>query len=203
MKKSIIISGICIVLIGLAGFFLWRIFINEHEEIEKNMTASDDVNDNLIASYNSEVTYTYEINEEPSNLEPEEVSADYQPVDNETDVIGLSLKLQKVNADGATLVFTQSGGEINGQLYTGDFFELEKLNDGVWETVDTVDSEYPLVWPDIAYTINLEGETEFPLNWNWIYGELSYGHYRIHKTVMDHADMGSSDFYDLWVEFDI
>ena len=203
MKKSIIISGICIVLIGLAGFFLWRIFINEHEEIEKNMTASDDVNDNLIASYNSEVTYTYEINEEPSNLEPEEVSADYQPVDNETDVIGLSLKLQKVNADGATLVFTQSGGEINGQLYTGDFFELEKLNDGVWETVDTVDFEYPLVWPDIAYTINLEGRTEFPLNWNWIYGELSYGHYRIHKTVMDHADMGSSDFYDLWVEFDI
>ena len=194
MKKSAMIFVICVILAILAGILIWQLSSRKESEIDINETGKPE---------NSEVTYVYEIDKESSSLEPKEESTDYRPVENETNVIGLSLDIKNANANSATLVFTQSGGEIKGQLYTGDFFELEKLNDGVWETVDTIDSEYPLVWPDIAYTINLEGETEFPLNWNWIYGELPCGHYRIHKTVMDHVDMGASDFYDLWAEFDI
>lgn len=41
------------------------------------------------------------------------------------------------------------------------------------------------------------------LNWEYLYGRLNDGHYRIVKRVMDYRAPGDYDEYDICAEFDI
>ena len=54
---------------------------------------------------------------------------------------------------------------------------------------------------DIAYTIATENTTESELNWEWLYGELPPGEYRIGKNVMDFRGSGDYDQYMVYACF--
>ena len=113
---------------------------------------------------------------------------------------GLTLSVKDVTPSGLTLVCTQSGGEPSGDLQTGTDYKLIVLKEA-WEEVPTIIENYG--WDSLAYLISADGVTEFEYNWEWLYGELPPGTYRMVKGFMDFRGSGDYDNFDYWVEFEI
>jgi len=119
---------------------------------------------------------------------------------------GLTLSVENVTSTGLTLVVTQSGGNPTGSLETGEAYRLITLKDGTWKVVE----ELPLPegvdgrgFNSIGYFIP-RGETrEFEINWEWIFGELPSGTYRLIKNFTDFRETANYDSADFWVEFEI
>lgn len=100
---------------------------------------------------------------------------------------GLTLTCGDVTPTGLTLIFTQEGGE---ELVTGSCYSLEKFTKDGWQPLEILADG---CWTDIAYLISSEGESRFPENWEWLYGALEEGSYRIGKEIIGGA--GKSMYY--------
>ena len=100
------------------------------------------------------------------------------------DKYGLTVTLKDVTAKGLTMVFTQKDVEYEGELETGDYFKVEvKDSEGNWAEVEQKITEGTGGWHQLAYLIKKNDATEFDIDWEWIYGELSPGEYRIVKLL--------------------
>lgn len=121
--------------------------------------------------------------------------------DSEIDEIGLNLSLKGISATGATLVFNQYDQKApTGSLQFGDDFVLERCLDGKWQDVPAaVEGNYG--FNAVAYSINPGGTTEKELDWEWLYGELAPGEYRISKGVDDFRGTGDFDQYTVYAYF--
>ena len=147
----------------------------------------------------------YEMNTDNSKASEETTTAPGQ-ADKGFPDWGLSFEVKNVSATGLTLVVTQSGGNPTGELMTGEPYRLITLVDDTWKDVE----ELPLpegvdgrAWNSIGYPIS-KGETrEFEINWEWMFGELPSGTYRIIKEFMDFRKTGDYDTSEYWVEFNI
>ena len=114
---------------------------------------------------------------------------------------GLTLSVKNVTASGLILVCTQSGGEPTGQLQTGTEYRLMVLEDEVWKEVPTVIDN--IGFNSLAYLIPLEDSVELEINWEWLYGKLPVGIYRIEKEFIDFKETGKYDTAGYEVEFEI
>lgn len=115
---------------------------------------------------------------------------------------GLILSVKNVTPTGLTLVITQEGGSPTGTLQYGSEYTLEVEQDGTWQNVpDIVDGNF--AWDGMAYLVTMDGETEQAVDWDWLFGPLSPGHYRLSKKFMDFRDTGDYDTQLYEVEFDI
>lgn len=116
--------------------------------------------------------------------------------------IGLRMYAKDVTPIGCTLVFSQTGGNVTGELQTGQRYEIQVRNaHGEW--IDNSSKDVEIAWDDIAYLISNDDTTKMDLNWEYLYGRLNDGHYRIVKRVMDYRAPGDYDEYDICAEFDI
>ncbi len=117
---------------------------------------------------------------------------------------GLTLSVKNVTSTGLTLVVTQSGGNPTGDILTGEPYRLIALVDDTWKAVE----ELPLPegvdgrgFNSIGYWIQ-KGETrEFDINWEWMFGELPSGTYRLIKEFSDFRETANYDPFEYWVEF--
>ncbi len=100
---------------------------------------------------------------------------------------GLILSVKDVTPFGLTLVCTQSGGELTGELQTGSDYKLIVLEEA-WEDVPTIVEDYG--WDMIAYGVSKNDETEFEYNWEWLYGKLPAGTYRMVKEFTEYRETG-------------
>lgn len=116
---------------------------------------------------------------------------------------GITMSVKDVSKNGLTLVISQSGGNIKGELQTGTPFLVEMWNGSFWQSYDTI-SEQPLVWNCLAYPIMADSEREFSCDWSYVYGELPEGKYRISKEISDfyHSATGY-DTHSYYAEFEI
>lgn len=119
---------------------------------------------------------------------------------------GIKLSVEGVTSKGLTLIVTQSGGNPTGDLLTGEAYRLAVLSGDTWKIVE----ELPLpegvdarCWHEIAYNIPKEDVTELEINWEWIFGELSSGTYRLMKDFMDFRGTANYDTFEYWVEFTV
>jgi hypothetical protein len=119
------------------------------------------------------------------------------------DPFGLELTSTEVTPAGLTIVFIQSGGNPKGDLQTGSYYWLEKLNDDEWVPVEILPSAHNVGWTAEAYIINKEDATEWEVNWEWLYGKLPEGKYRIGKEVMDFQGTGVYDTLNYYADFKI
>ena len=117
---------------------------------------------------------------------------------NSPDEWGLTLSVSSVTPTGATLVFKQSGGNPTGELMTGSHYRLEDKNGELPYIV-----EGDVAWTAEAYRIQKDGEIQMQANWEWLYGTLEPGTYRIYKGVMDWREAGDSDSKEYFAEFTI
>ncbi len=114
---------------------------------------------------------------------------------------GLTLSAKNITPTGLTLVCTKKGGNSTGELQCGTEYHLIVLEDGTWKDVPTVIDEY--AWNSLAYWIPEGQEVEFDFSWEWLYGKLPAGTYRLTKGFMDFRDAGDYDTAVYWVEFEI
>lgn len=105
---------------------------------------------------------------------------------------GVRLWAEDVTNTGLTIVCEQFCGSATGSLQTGEWYVIETMDEnGNWKALDT----NPLIdyaWNSIAYQIKNNDITELVVDWEWLYGELPEGHYRIGKEIMDFRQ--ASDF---------
>jgi len=114
---------------------------------------------------------------------------------------GLTLSVKDVTPVGLTLVCSRRGGNPTGELECGTDYHLKVLEDGTWKDVPTVIEEY--AWNSLAYWIWEGQDTEFTYSWEWLYGKLPAGTYRLTKGFMDFRGTGDYDTAVYWVEFEI
>lgn len=114
---------------------------------------------------------------------------------------GLTLTAKDVTPAGLTLVCTKNGGNPTGELQCGEEYHLIVLEDGTWKDVPTVIEEY--AWNSLAYWIPEGQDVEFDYSWEWLYGKLPAGTYRLTKGFMDFREPGDYDTAVYWVEFEI
>ena len=123
------------------------------------------------------------------------------PAGETDDPLGLTMNVKNLTPVGCTLVFWQSGGKVTGSLQTGAAYWLYRLDaEGRWNELTV---EEPLIWYDLAFVINRDGETKLEVNWELPFGALEAGHYRIGKEIMDFRSGGDFDQYMIYAEFDI
>lgn len=115
---------------------------------------------------------------------------------------GLRLFARNVTPKGLSVVFEQFGGNAQGELLTGDWYILEVQNSsGGWTEVKQKEFDNPVVWHSIAYKINENEQTEKTVDWQWLYGELEEGHYRIGKEVTEFKEAGVFDKKVYYADF--
>ncbi len=117
---------------------------------------------------------------------------------------GLTLAAEDVTRSGCTVVFSQSGGCPTGELMTGSYYVVEKKEGDEWVSLPfAVGDEVNIGWTDEGYILPMGEDREFVINWEWLYGELSDGTYRIGKDVMDFRETGDYDKEMYYAQFDI
>jgi len=90
----------------------------------------------------------------------------------------VSIDIYDISLTGATIVIK----DTNENPYTyGDWYRLEKQVGGKWYEVNTIIDNFG--FNAIGYLPNKDNEVKFVIDWEWLYGELPLGSYRILKEA--------------------
>lgn len=167
------------------GIGIWCYFQKDYHPAFQTEENAPEVMSSDEPSSVSETVVTEESKEEP--IEEPEMPDDSKPIDNEW---GVMLTAENVTSEGMTLICRQSGGSPTGELMTGVWYEIEMLIEGQWKKAP---SYAEVCWEDLAWNIPMEGNTQWEVNWTWIYDKLPAGEYRIAKEIMDFRKTGDYD----------
>lgn len=108
--------------------------------------------------------------------------------------ISMVIKEGSLTNTGATVIITDRR-EDEEHTY-GDSFRIEKNVDGEWESLKTVVDDYG--FNSIGYSVDENRTLELKVNWEWLYGKLDKGKYRLIKDFAITKDgnyMGSKEIY--------
>ena len=119
-----------------------------------------------------------------------------------SDKWGVTLYADNVTPKGITLKIEQFGGNLSGELQTGTPYCLETTVNDEWQPVETITGE-PLVWNALAYGVKMRDISEININFEYGYGELKPGFYRLKKEFMDFRAPGDFDKETYMVHFTI
>ena len=117
---------------------------------------------------------------------------------------GLVLTADNVTANSLTIVCTHTGGENVANLFTGSYYTIQRLDKTHWVDVEYaawVGSEHS--WTDIAWIIEKESTTKWDVNWEFLYGTLPAGEYRMGKEIMNLRGPGDFDEEMVYLYFAI
>ncbi|WP_096154197.1 immunoglobulin-like domain-containing protein [Bacillus sp. FJAT-45066] len=128
---------------------------------------------------------------------------DWEPTIYETvnNIEGVSMiaKEGTVSSTGLTVIFENNSDK---DCMYGEYFLLEKKIEGKWYQVPVaLDGEYG--FNSIGYDLPSSDVKEMPIDWEWLYGSLDTGEYRIVKDIIDFRKSGDYDKYLLIAEFKV
>lgn len=112
---------------------------------------------------------------------------------------GVVLRVKDVTPTGLTLICTREGGSPTGEVDCGSDYFLHVKKGDVWEPVPTIIENYG--WDAMAYWVEEGRDTVFDISWEWLYGKLPAGTYRLTKGFLDVREAGNYDTGKYWVEF--
>lgn len=116
----------------------------------------------------------------------------------------LEMKVANVSPSGAQVQFIQTGifpGSDRAQLMYGTEYTLERQVDGQWVEVEKLPQENAIGWATVAYLIEWNSTNAHNVNWEWLYGALPTGHYRIGKTVTLDYTLDEDENQTFYAEF--
>ena len=116
---------------------------------------------------------------------------------------GVILTAENITSTGVTIRCMQSGGELTGELQTGSWYILETwTREYGWKELPyVIDGE--IGWTSEAWLIPKNATCEWEVDWEWLYGEVPSGKYRIGKSIMDFRGSGNFDTAIYFAEFEI
>ena len=120
---------------------------------------------------------------------------------------GVTLSMEKYTGTSGDLEINnlirlnyQSSDDVGKILQTGAWFTIQREIDGVWYDLAPIAE---VAWEEIAYEISAGETTVLPVTWEYLYGELPTGEYRIVISIQDWRAPGDFDAYYLADEFEI
>lgn len=114
---------------------------------------------------------------------------------------GITLTAEDITSTGVTIKCTQSGGEATGELQTGSWYILETwTREYGWKEVPCF---VEVAWTEEAWMIPMNDTREWKVNWEWLYGAVPSGKYRIGKSIDDFRGTGDYDTAIYYAEFEI
>ncbi|MFA9560497.1 immunoglobulin-like domain-containing protein [Evansella sp. AB-rgal1] len=120
----------------------------------------------------------------------------YETINN-LDGVEMIVKEGTVSTTGLTVIFENNS--VKECIY-GEYFVLEKKMEGRWYQIPVAQEGD---FDDIGYELASSDVREWTIDWNWLYGGLDTGDYRIVKDILDFRKAGDFDKYYLTAEFTI
>ena len=113
----------------------------------------------------------------------------------------LTIELDGESITNTGLSFTVSEDMENHNTY-GEWYEIEKLVDNAWKKVPAINT---CIFDDIALYANDNKSLVFNINWEYCYGALDSGKYRIVKYYIPYLEREATeeDREYFYVEFTI
>lgn len=192
MKKilTLVLSLVCItaMLVGCGGKA-------PVEETEGNKNSVEDIEPNgesIETQNSSDITTDKEISEF-------DISKSSESTFILDDFAGVAMTL--VSATDTELTVSIASDNENTCIY-GEYYSIEYLKDGTWFTLPYV-AEGNVGFNDIGYELTKGGSSEWSTNFEWLYGKLPVGQYRIVKDILDFRSTGDYDKYYLSTGFTI
>lgn len=128
---------------------------------------------------------------------------DWKPTLNDTvnnfDGVTMSVKNETVSSTKLTVVFENKSS--SNCIYGEEFWLEKKINDKWYRVPVAIDGNYG--FNSIGYDLSSGSESEWTVDWEWLYGKLKAGEYRIVKSIMDFRGTGDYDTYISAAEFSI
>ncbi|NLX75372.1 MAG: M56 family metallopeptidase [Synergistaceae bacterium] len=119
------------------------------------------------------------------------------------DTWGITLSTVDVTPKGLTIAYTQKDGAPTGDLQTGSHYWVEKYQTNKWVSLMHLPQEHDIAWTSEAWRIPTDDTVEWKVDWQWIYGKLSKGSYRIGKSITDFRKTGDYDEKVYYAVFEI
>lgn len=138
-----------------------------------------------------------------SYFPPEFVENDICDLDNIQEDWGVVLEAQNVTSKGLTLVCHQSCLEEECELSTGSYFVIQKLEDEGFVDIPFAPQDYDIAWTMEAWIIAMDSTTSWDVDWEWIYGQLPSGEYRLGKEIMKFNGPGDYETEMIYAHFTI
>ena len=95
----------------------------------------------------------------------------------EENEVEMTLKEGTLTSTGATFIIKNN---TENDYWYGSEYGIEVKKDGEWKPIEL---EEPLTWTAIAIILKANGENEINIDFNYGYGELAKGKYRLVKKV--------------------
>lgn len=114
---------------------------------------------------------------------------------------GIQLNAENVTSSGLTLVVTQDGSIPNGTLTTGQPFFLQREENNNWIPLEPLLEAWG--WTTEAWIISMNDTVRWDVSWEWLFGKLQPGHYRIGKDIYLETVSGNREQAVYYVEFEI
>lgn len=116
---------------------------------------------------------------------------------------GITLEAENVTPTSLDIVCRQFGGNNVAELNTGSFFVVQKLENAGWTDVEYASDEEGIAWTMELWIIEKESANTWDVNWEWIYGKLPAGEYRIGKQFLCLRDTGETEQEVIYANFTI
>jgi hypothetical protein len=127
----------------------------------------------------------------------------FADLDNRQEDWGITLEAENVTPSGLTIICNQSGGENISELNTGSFYIIQQLEETGYVNIEYLPQEYDVAWTSEAWIIPLNNTIIWDVNWEWLYGKLPVGEYRIGKEIMNFRGPGDFDKEMIYAHFEI
>ena len=114
---------------------------------------------------------------------------------------GIQLNAENVTSSGLTLVVTQDGSIPNGTLTTGQPYFLQREENNNWIPLEPLLEAWG--WTTEAWIISMNDTVRWDVSWEWLFGKLQPGHYRIGKDIYLETVSGNCEQAVYYVEFEI
>lgn len=110
---------------------------------------------------------------------------------NEISGVTMTIKPKTLNESGATIIITDKTGR--GNIY-GQKYRIDKFENNKWEKMNVILKEN-YSWNLMGYRVDKNNKLEMKINWEWLYGKLGSGEYRIVKSLSK-CKNSNVDYFD-------
>lgn len=107
---------------------------------------------------------------------------------NEIDGVSMTIEKDTLTRTSATVVISDYGKETN--IY-GEFYRIDKKENGEWKEVKKAHTNYE--FNKVEYFVDEDGKLEFKCDWEYLYGKLDKGEYRLVKSAFPNLDRSITD----------
>lgn len=146
-----------------------------------------------------------------SEEEPELTVSDWNPEEegqqNQTETIydpeaGVTVTLRDISNIGASIVIRREDEDAGTEVTYGDAYILQRRIEGEWQDAETIIDDYGFTM--IGHTVGCGEEVSNFYKWDWLYGVLEPGEYRMVYDVFRKTEgAGSAQKYREYIRFQL